>query len=805
MGLSIQWAVVAGLGALQGLVLGASGPDYLLEVKPLFTTHCVSCHGSVQAKGGLRLDTAQAMRKGGRSGPAIHPRDARQSLLVQAAEGRHAEIPPMPYKKPRLSGSDLERIRNWIDSGAAAPADEPSGSAAHWAFLSVRRPPLPPVRDSSWSSNPIDRFILHRLESENITPSQPTEPLALLRRLWLDLTGLPPTADAITRFMALPVEQACREEVDRLLGSPHFGERWGRHWLDRARYADSNGYSVDAPRSMWRYRDWVLDAFNANLPFDRFMAEQLAGDLLPNAATAQQIATGFHRNTQINQEGGIDLEQFRIESIFDRVATTSTVFMGLTLSCAQCHDHKFDPFTQTDYFRLFALFNNVDEPSLEAPTPAEAAARNRHAEKLNAAEAELNTLSIRLDESTEAWERRLEAAVRDQLKPEVRKALPIPAALRGDSDWNLIRQARRADDPAYRRQMAVVEQLRKARPEVTTALVMSERKDPRVTHRLIKGDFTRPAEVVDPGVPASLPPLTPESKQANRLDLARWLARPDHPLTSRVAVNQVWMHLFGRGLVETENDFGVQGAPPTHPELLDWLASEFMTTGWDLKGLLRLLVTSSTYRQSSHLRSDLASRDPQNRWWARQNRMRLEAEIIRDTALASSGLLVPRVGGPSVHPPQPDGVMVLGQSRREWKTSSGADRFRRGLYTFYWRATPHPALAVFDAPDAFSACSRRTQSNTPLQALTLLNETQFHEMALELAKTWSRSSEGPASTLRHAFLACLGRPPTPEELSRLEALLSAYPTPASAPDESHRGWVAVARVLLNLDETVTRE
>ncbi len=787
--------LLASLGAWS-----AFGADYLREVKPLLTEHCVTCHGSEQAKGGLRLDTAAHALKGGDGGSSVVPGRATESVLVQVLEDRHGEISRMPYKKPPLTAEQIARIRTWIDAGAPAPADEVPGRKVHWAFVAPKRTEVPATGiQKPERGNPIDAFIRARLGREGIVPSPEADRVTLLRRVHLDLTGLPPTPAQVDAFLADSRPDAYERVVEDLLASPHHGERWARWWLDVARYADSNGYSIDAPRSIWPWRDWVIGAFNTDKPFDEFVIEQLAGDLLPNATLAQRIATGFHRNTQINEEGGIDPEQFRIESVIDRVNTTGTAFLGLTVGCAQCHDHKFDPLSQREYFQLYAFFNQQDEPNLELPTPEQQTARDAHAAKVKELEAQLAALKDSTEDGTE------------KRQAELKREL---------------------------------ERVRRNRPRVHSTMVLAERQAPRECYVFIKGDFTRRGADVSPTTPAVLPAfgvrrqdgalaspaeasrresaetprsqsggMPPQSKTApNRLDLARWLVDPANPLTARVTVNRVWQQYFGRGLVETENDFGTQGSPPTHPELLDWLACEFVepsadapvasanSQGWSLKRLHRLIVTSATYRQSSKARPDLAEKDPTNKLLARQNRLRLDAEIVRDVALAASGRLNPAIGGPSVFPPQPDGVMSLGQSNREWKASAGGDRFRRGLYSFFWRATPHPALAVFDAPDAFSACTRRLRSNTPLQALTLLNDAAFVEHADALAQRIQ--AEAPETQrLDFGFRLCTGRPPQPAERERLRRLLDEE----TREGDRAKAWQTFARVLLNLDETITRE
>jgi hypothetical protein len=766
------------LAGRDGAVSAAEPPvDYARGIQPILARACVSCHGPEKRRGGLRLDTAAGLREGGDSGPAVVPGASSKSRLDQAITGTN-DVPVMPAKGPRLAAAAVGRIKAWIDQGAKLPAEDTRGGAGpkvtHWAFQPVKCPAVPPIQ-RGLIRNPIDAFILARLEKEGLKASPEADRVTLLRRLALDLTGLPPTPEEIDAFAKDDGPDAYERQVDRLLASPHYGERWGRHWLDLARYADSNGYSIDSPRTIWPYRDWVIAALNRDLPFDRFTIEQLAGDLLPDATTDQKVATGFHRNTPMNEEGGIDPEQFRVEAVVDRVNTTGAVWMGLTIGCCQCHSHKFDPITQREYYELFAFFNSQDEPNLP-----------------------LGVLN------------------------------PNAPPRKG----------------------------KQAAPAELTTMVLREQATPRETHVLRGGDFTRLGAKVDPGTPAVLPPLQPHglpSAGFTRLDLARWLVHPDHPLTARVTVNRVWGQYFGVGLVETENDFGTRGTPPSHPELLDWLAGEFIGTrnaergtrsekvphsafrvprseGWSLKALHRLIVTSATYRQSSQARPDLDAVDPRNRLLARQARLRLEAEVVRDVALAASGLLDRRVGGPSVFPPQPEGVLQFTQVARGWKPHDDSGRYRRGMYTHFWRSAPHPALVTFDAPDAGTACTRRNRSNTPLQALTLLNDAGFAEYAYGLAARILR--DGPLTEgdqVRHGFHLCLGREPGEAEAKRLTAFLAkqrkhydANPTEATVllggggpagkqlaeakgVAGSKAALVLLARVLLNLDECITRE
>lgn len=876
-------------------VLAAPPVDYLREVKPIFAENCYRCHGAAQQKSGLRLDTAASARKGGQTGAALQPGKSADSLLLQAIKGTHPDISRMPYKKPPLSAHQISLIEQWIDQGAPAPADEAPEPNRHWAFVPPARTAMPAINQLDWPRNAIDYFILARLEKEGIKPSPEADRTTLIRRLSLDLIGLPPTIAEVDEFVKDTRSDAYERLVDRFLASPHYGERWGRHWLDAARYADSNGYSIDAPRSIWKYRDWVIHALNRDAPFDRFVIEQLAGDLLPNATLEQKIATGFHRNTQINQEGGIEPEQFRVESVMDRVSTTATAFLGLTIGCAQCHDHKFDPISQREYYQLYAFFNSTVEdghgkgtPGGLLEIPGEVEAHENIEKDLEEAEADLDRYLDTKGSEVLKWEQALTEEEVAKLKPDVRKALKIPFAERTKKQKRLVYASFRPDDSEFKSRNSKVAKLERKEPKPVTTLVMSELKEPRETFVFIKGDFTRPSERVTPGVPAVLHPFaqsglaqagllrqereepssTPRESEVsgvegsdkselesnlsvrlpNRLDLAKWLVDPANPLLARVTVNRIWQQYFGRGLVETENDFGTQGSLPTHPELLDWLAMEFMqpmarsemrnpkpedpkaragarlrNSGfgfasdigirssdlqpWSLKHVHRLIVTSATYRQSSRARPELATADPNNKLLSRQSRLRLDAEVVRDVALAASGMLSSKMGGPPVFPPQPAGVMTLGQLKRDWKPSSGTDRYRRGIYTHFWRATPHPALSVFDAADGFSACTWRLRSNTPLQALTLLNDLAFFEFAEGLARRVL--AEGPstdAGRIDYAFRLCLSRSPHTDEKERLQQLL---PKQSSAVDDTRAkqvdGWTMVARVLLNLDETITRE
>lgn len=752
--------------------------DFRRGVLPILSENCFACHGFDEGarESGLRLDVAEGAFTEADSGvAAIVPGSPDDSELMTrvASDDPDYRMPP-PATQKTLTKDQQRILRTWIREGAVFQK--------HWSFekpVTVH----PPTREDT--EHPIDRFVRSRLDDVGLTASPIASDTTLLRRLKLDLIGLPPTLEEIDWFLEAAQrdrDAAYDQVVDRLLESPHYGERWGRWWLDQARYADSNGYSIDAPRSIWKYRDWVIESLNDDVPFDQFTREQLAGDLLANATQDQLVATGFHRNTQINQEGGIDKEQFRVDSVFDRVATTGTVWLGLTIGCAQCHDHKFDPISQKEYYQLFAFFNNQDEPSIKVyDDPGQVPARRQ---ELRQVERQLDALMAAHAEAFGAWEREISNADRVKFTRRVQTLLDLkPEKRDAAAKRALYLVSIAASIPGFRQLEERRAQLDAELNRVPTSLVMRERKEPRESTVLIKGDFTRPSESVQPGTPSVLHSMPAGKDDANRLDLAQWITSPDNPLTARVIVNRVWQVYFGRGIVETENDFGTLGSLPSHPRLLDWLAMEFQQRRWSLKELHRLIVTSDTYQQSSLAREDLARVDPNNYLLGRQQRLRLEAEIIRDVCLSASGLLSGKIGGPPVYPPIPKGVMNRGQVNRHWQVSKGEDRYRRGIYTFVYRATPPPFLNVFDAPDGYSTCTRRSRSNTPLQALTLLNDGAFVEFAGALAARIDDLG------LEAAFRLCTGRRPSAEEARLLTALDSK----------------SAARVLLNLDETMTRE
>ena len=746
--------------------------EFNRDVRPILSENCLACHGpdAKHRKAELRLDLRDEAIKN----QVVVPGDPQTSKLIERILTDDATLlMPPPSSKKSLTPRQKEILRQWVAEGAEYQK--------HWAFEPIQKTAPP---DIAGASQVIDRFIQGRLAEEGLTPSPLAARETLLRRVCLDLIGLPPTTQEIDEFLKASerdADAAYSELVERLLSSPHYGERWGRWWLDQARYADSNGYSIDAPRQIWAYRDWVVNAFNTDLPFDEFTLQQLAGDLLPNANQSQRVATGFHRNTQINQEGGIDPEQFRIDSVFDRVATTGTVWLGLTIGCCQCHDHKFDPITQKEYYQFFAFLNNQDEPTISVYAsgvdPAALAMR------LKAAEIDLTTYFKDHAAAITAWQQALTDEDKKKLAGPVKAALEVAEDKRSFAQLRTLHLASpQAGEAELQRLNTAYVDIERQLNGVPTTLVLQERAQRRKTMVFVKGDFTRPADEVTSGTPALLPPLENSTGQTNRIDLARWLTSRQNPLTARVIANRVWQQFFGRGIVETENDFGAQGMPPSHPALLDYLATEFMDCGWRFKELHRLILHSHTYRQSSLEREDMRAKDPRNELLGRQRRLRLEAEIVRDVALTASGLLSHKIGGPPVFPPIPEGVMNVGQSRQAWNVSTGEDRYRRGCYTFLFRATPPPALNVFDGPDGYSTCTRRIRSNTPLQALTLLNDAASIEFALALEKVIQ--AEGVAA----GFRRCTSRSPTAEELAVLQPL----------------DPLSVARVLLNLDETISR-
>ncbi len=808
--------------------------DFKKDVQPVLAKACLACHGAAKQRGGLRLDDGAAALKGSNSGPVIKPGDGARSRLLHLVAGLDSETRMPPEGKEPLTDDEIGVLRAWIDQGAKWPKDSGASVAQgtksdHWAYQPVKRPDPPSVANRGRVLNEIDAFVLARLEAEKIAPSPEADRPTLVRRLSLDLLGLPPSPEEVEAFVNDPRPDAYERLVDRLLDSPHHGERWGRHWLDLARYADSDGFEKDGGRPYaYRYRDWVIEALNRDLPFDRFTVEQLAGDLLPGATLDQKVATGFHRNTLTNTEGGVDKEQFRVEAVVDRVNTTAKVWLGATVGCCQCHDHKYDPFSQREYYQFFAFFNSDVEANVPAPRPEEVEPYNRKKAEFDRKKAELQAAATaytkdELPKALEKWEAELKLAEARKFPANITAALLAEPANRNEKQKKeLLDYYAKVDKKLVALNKAVTDH-QKTAPTLTQAQTLAL-GPARKTHVMIRGDFLRPGVEVEAATPAVLPPL-PSGEKRTRLDLAKWLVGPENPLTPRVTVNWVWHKYFGRGLVPTLEDLGTQGEKPSHPELLDWLASELPRRGWGLKALHKLIVTSATYRQASKARPELTARDPLNVLLARQNRMRLEAEVLRDNALAASGLLVRTVGGPSVRPPQPAGISELTYAgSAKWVESTGPDRYRRGLYTWFQRTSPYPMLMTFDSPDGNLSCVRRERSNTPLQALTLLNDTAFVECARALGKrvVTDKPADGTEARLRYAFRLCVAREPSDGELATLVRLFERLRESAGAkPEEAAKligtqkpagmdvpeaaAWAALARALLNLDEFVTRE
>lgn len=1018
--------------------------DFTRDIRPILSGKCFQCHGPDEEARitELRLDDRESATLDRDGTQAVKPGDSAASELIHriTSEDPDLRMPPTDSKKT-LSGEEIELLSRWIDQGAPW--------SVHWAFVPPTLPDLPAVETPGWGSKPIDAFVLARLEAEGLRPAGQADVTTLVRRLYLDLIGLPPSPAEVDGWVArLSQDQAdadagsideaaYRELVEHLLSSPHYGERWGQRWLDAARYADSDGFEKDKPRFVWFYRDWVINAFNNDLPYNQFITDQIAGDLLPNATQDQQVATGFLRNSMINEEGGIDPEQFRMEAMFDRMDAIGKSMLGLTVQCAQCHTHKYDPLTQAEYYRMFAFLNNCHEANMAvyspeeqmqrasifseidsienelqhttsgwpqqmaqweqqvrdrevgwtvvrpredtsggqkhyvlddasilaagyAPTrhethfvsetdvsritavrlellndprlprggpgrsifglcalsefklvaaPADDPGRSKEVKiaralaEVNPPEAELNSvfddrsgkrrvtgpieyaidgddqtawsidvgpgrsnvprqavfileepleipsgavLTFKLSQRHGGWNSddnqnnnlgRFRFSVTSSDEPatelvpaSVREILDVPPEERSPAQLSALFSHWRTTVPEFADANARIEALWQQHPAGTTQLVLTQRDDPRTTSLLERGNFLKPVSAVEPGTPAFLHELS-ASSSPTRLDFARWLADEQSPTTARAFVNRVWQAYFGRGIVSTSEDLGTQSEPPSHPELLDWLAVTFMQDGWSVKNLHRMIVTSSTYRQSSRVTPEMLAADPENRLLGRFPRRRVQGEIVRDIALAASGLLNPTIGGPSVYPPVPDFLFQPPASYgpKTWNEETGPDRYRRSIYAFRFRSVPYPVLQNFDAPNGDTSCVRRTVSNTPLQALTTLNETLFVECARALAmRTLHDGGDSDESRLAYAFRRCVARHPGEAETAELLDLLNAQrehfardeaaawqlvaddpenppPLPDGATPADAAAWTVVSRVLLNLDETITKE
>lgn len=806
------------------------------EVRPILAEHCFSCHGfdGEKRQAGLRLDVREGFTgksAGGR--PIIVPGEPNAGEFMRRLTANNALVMPPASTGKRLSPDEIQTLRRWIAQGA--------GFASHWAYAAPRSPGIPAVRNRGWVRNPVDAFVLARLERAGLTPSPEADPAVLLRRVSLDLTGLPPTPEQVEAFLGDRSLKAYERAVDRLLASPQFGVRWARPWLDLARYADSHGFQRDDLREIWPYRDWVIRALNTDMPFDQFTIEQLAGDLLPNATEAQKVATGFHRCTTTNVEAGSEPEETRVNQVIDRVNTTAAVWLGSTLECAQCHDHKYDPFTRKDYYRLFAYFNSTAleaersdpkvpgsirflGPALTLADPERDGARKQASAELQRIDQQLDLRRRELLASMPAWEKQFEAQAKAAPPADIARILRVSAGKRTAAQSRKLVDFRLSTDQGARtlvgeksRLSAKVEAL-----QPPTTLVMQELPEPRPSAIFLRGDYRQRGEAVLPGTPAVFPAVP--SGPPNRLTLARWLVSAENPLTARVAVNRTWAELFGRGIVPTLEDFGAKGEPPSHPELLDYLAASFRSD-WSTKRLIRRIVTSATYRQASRVSPALRERDPENRLLARGPRYRMDAEMIRDNALAVAGLLSLKQGGPPVRPYQPEGLWKkVGGAPVEYLESPGEDRHRRGIYVVWKRATPYPSFVNFDATSRLTCTVKRSRSNTPLQALTLLNDPVYVEAAMALARQvlTAPGTRTERERLRSAFRRVLSRDPVEIELSALERLLTGqraayraapkaaaelvapFPKAEGVEHTEYAAWYAVATALLNLDETITK-
>ena len=858
--LTFALAALPWLGSLLALPALAQGPDFNREVLPILSNHCFACHGpdAQTREADLRLDEIPALLAAG--GETIIPGKSDESELVRRllSSDQDELMPPPEHKRP-LSTQQIATLRSWIDAGAR--------TAPHWAFVAPMRPAVPQVSRPDWVHNPIDAFVLNRLEQEGLAPSPPADRATLLRRLSLDLIGLPPSPAELEAFLSDPAPNAYERQVDRLMANPHYGERMALPWLEAARYADSNGFQQDGDTHQYVWRDWVVNAINANMPFDQFTIDQLAGDLLPEPSHEQQVATGFNRCHLLNGEGGAIAEEQRNVIMFDRVDVTATNWLGLTMACTQCHDHKYDPLTMRDYYSFFAFFNNVPESGVPPGGNQYRIAdpfiytgsteqRTRLAELENRAK-QLRQEYERLEPSEEtaaAYARWLEETAKIELPASEEKAATeqapaaappaapqvpaevvelarLPADQRNDEQKTKLRRYfldNTAPEPllTVRRDLIAADRERdQFRETLAKVMVMSDAR-PRETRVLQRGNYEMPGDPVSANTPAVLPPL-PEGYPRNRLGLARWLVSAENPLVARVQVNRFWQHFWGQGLVKTPENFGLQSEPPRQPELLDWLAVEFRESGWDMKHIHRLIVTSKTYQQTSRVTKELLERDPANELFARGARFRLSSLLLRDVALASSGKLNLQFGGKPVYPYQPpdiwDSLAITKERDFSYPLSSGEDLYRRSLYTF-WRRTVGPGN-MFDAGTRQACKVRITITNTPLHALTTLNDETWVEAARLLASQVQTEAGSDAERITAAFLRICSRKPAENELQVLQRqlergrqLFAADPQKAKefieigaseVPTEINAVELAaltnVCLTIFNLDEALTRE
>ena len=756
--------------------------DFETDIRPIFEKHCVSCHGHELQRDGIAFHKkATAFRESDEGHVVIVPGKPEESWLIKMIT-HEDEDARMPKDKRPLPEATIALLKDWIKEGAEWPDDPVEDT--HWAYLAPSTSAAPKVLQDDWPRGNLDRYVLAAMESKKMVPQAKADPETLLRRLHLDVIGLPPDIKTMDAFIADPSDAHYEAILDRLLASPAFGERWAVHWLDLSRTADSDGYQRDGFRTIWPYRDYVINAFNSDMPYDQFVTEQLAGDLLENPTAEQKIATVFSRNVTHNREAGTDIYEDRHKQIVDRVNTFGTVFLGSSLACAQCHTHKYDPYTIREYYELFAFFNN---------TPIE----SKQAESGSA----ITTIGPMLS---------LEGELADSLNRERLKAEAefIEGYSKALEDESILEKPFAQVGKIFAKNKKPVKnfgELKKIKHRAESfsgqmvVPIMTEMDEPRVTTLFKRGNWTRPGAEVKPAVPAFLNDW-PEGAPANRLGLAQWVTSKDNPLIARAAVNRYWAEIFGQGIVTTPEDLGRQGALPSHPEVLDYLAVRFMESGWSTKAVIREMLMSATYQQQSSVSPAIKKLDPLNTWLSRGPRFRLNAELVRDNILHISGLLSDKRGGPSVMPPQPENVWrVTGNVDNTYRTSTGDDRYRRGIYTVWRRHAHYPSFANFDAPSRAVCSARRTRSNTPLQALTLMNDPVYVEAAKSFADLLSSGDLSSDEKLVKGFRLAASRMPTRQEVKVLKAILK------EDTGSEYDGWFSVATALINMSATITKE
>jgi hypothetical protein len=798
--------------------------DYTRDVRPILTNSCWACHGPDEKarKAKLRLDVRdEAVKK------AIVPGKGGESPLYQRVTAAdHDEVmPPPKAKKPAVTTEQAAVLKRWIDEGAKFDQ--------HWAYVKPARPAVPGIKNKGWDVNAVDAFIAQGHERAGLAPAAEADKVTLLRRLSFDLIGLPPTPAEVEAFLKDPSPKAYERQVDRLLGSKHFGERMAVVWLDAVRYADTGGYHSDNHRDVWLFRDYVIDAFNSNKPFDQFTREQLAGDLFDQPTNEQKIASGYNRMLMTTEEGGAQPKEYTAKYAADRVRNTANAWLGATMGCAECHDHKYDPYRTRDFYRFAAFFADVREVPVgrQPQTAIMTAEQEARLKKLEAEVAKVKDTIAKTklsDDGQSKWEAEAKKNTKGLPRPVIDALKPEPDKRTDAQKTTLTQHYREQVAPetaSLRKELAAATSKRDAFQKSIPTTLVSMTGPPRTIRVLPRGNWLDDSgESVQPGVPDFLG-LIDKKERATRLDLAKWMVSPENPLTARVFVNRLWKVAFGQGLVRNLDDFGTQGTPPTHPELLDWLATEFVRTGWDVKEMLKLLVMANAYRQSSVASKSVREKDPTNVWLARQNRFRLDAEFVRDNALAVAGLLTTKVGGPSVKPYQPAGYWaLLNFPVREWQPDRNEDQYRRGLYTYWCRTFPHPSLTAFDAPSREECTNDRPKSSTPLQALVLLNDPTYVEAARVFAAAVLKDGKTTSERLQSAYRRALSRSATPEEVTLLDGLLAKHladfkkdlegakkllkvgiaPAPADIDAAELAAWTSVTRVILNLHEAVTR-